>query len=154
MQNEPQIHATLDLDALLHQLKRLVAEARVIVTGKALVDEEDFYICSSQIRKCAPRLFVNPNNQSFSLIGEIEALVENSKFHIFGRALVDRDAYLLLVAALSEAIAIERTVVENSSPQTQAEEIIRIAQMQAQSIIEQAQQEAQRIIENARRDAK
>ena len=151
MQNEPDFNATLDLDALLERLKNLVLNSPNVVFDKAIIDEEEFFFCTAQIRKCAPRLFVNPNNQSYNLLSEIEKLAQTSKVHFFGKTMLDRETHKSLLAALSEAIEIERKVIEISGAQPQADEIIRIAQMQAQSIIEQAHQEAQRIIENAKR---
>ena len=144
--NEPD-QPPLHFAVAVNELSRLLETSKHFF-GTALIDEESLYLCTTKIRRYFSHVLGDAGNHQ---LDELESLVENSKVHAMGRALINIADFGQALEALRQSVGDAKALPQTPGENAQADEIIRIAQMQAQNIVEQAHQEAQRIVENAKR---
>lgn len=153
----------MDVWLLIDALESLPASGKRL-WGKVLIDEEAFFIGTSNVRKALPfglRDFATSEREagraldSLRLIDELEKLVENSQAHIFGKVLIDEKVYAERTTGLRQALRRDLPKGDQflATSQSETADLIDEARAEAARIVEEARQQAEHILEDARLQA-
>ena len=87
----------------------------------------------------------------FRLIDELEQLVDNGRAHVFGKVVIDEQAFFVQTAKLKKALPDDLKKAERVT--RDSDRVVSGAQSEAQRMLSDAQGEAQRMVSDARAQA-